>query len=100
MKKKLAVFLCAAMALGLTACSAEQTAQTNDASQTEMTGAESTEQSAAEGGTSEAPVELEVAFWGDKAEIEMKSALLEQYEEEHPNVTIKQTYTDGGTYQA
>ncbi len=100
MKKKLAVFLCAAMALGLTACSAEQTAQTNDASQTEMTGAESTEQSAAEGGTSEAHVELEVAFWGDKAEIEMKSALLEQYEEEHPNVTIKQTYTDGGTYQA
>ncbi|HJB91495.1 MAG TPA: sugar ABC transporter substrate-binding protein [Candidatus Eisenbergiella merdigallinarum] len=100
MKKKLAVFLCAAMALGLTACSAEQTAQTNDASQTEMTGAESTEQSVAEGGTSEAPVELEVAFWGDKAEIEMKSALLEQYEEEHPNVTIKQTYTDGGTYQA
>ena len=41
-----------------------------------------------------------MAFWGDKAEIEMKSALLEQYEEEHPNVTIKQTYTDGGTYQA
>lgn len=30
----------------------------------------------------------------------MKSALLKQYETENPDVKIKQTYTDGGTYQA
>lgn len=101
MKKRLAVLLCAAMTMGLMACSSGDTAQTGEvASATESAQQSSSAESAPEDGTSEEPVELEVAFWGDKAEIEMKSALLEQYEEEHPNVTIKQTYTDGGTYQA
>lgn len=48
----------------------------------------------------EEQVELEVSVWGDEAEVAMKTELLEQYEAEHPNVTIKKTYTDGGTYQA
>ena len=107
MKKKLAVLLCAAAVMGLVACSSGSGTSAGDSSQT----TEGTQAAAESGGTEESsgtaqdastgePVELEVAFWGDKAEIEMKSALLEQYEEEHPNVTIKQTYTDGGTYQA
>lgn len=74
MKKKLAVVLSAAMIMGL--CGTVEFVQAQE------------------------QVELEVAYWGDKAEIATKTALLEKYEEEHPNVKINKTYTDGGTYQA
>lgn len=100
MKKKLALLLCVAMTAGLCACGAAKPAEPAAES---VAGAQEPIAAPEEGkDTADAgePVELEVSFWGDKAEIEMKSSLLKQYEEEHPHVKIKQTYTDGGTYQA
>lgn len=96
MKKKLALLLTLAMACTATACgSPAATTQGTDAGQTDSAAQSDTAQD-----TETEEIELEVAYWGDKAEIAMKSALLEQYEKEHPGIKIKQTYTDGGTYQA
>lgn len=96
MKKKLALLLTLAMACTATACgSPAASTQGTDAVQTD-----SAKQNGAAEDTGTEEIELEVAYWGDKAEIAMKSALLEQYEKEHPGIKIKQTYTDGGTYQA
>lgn len=97
MKRKLAALLCITMTAGLLACgtTAEKPEEQPAAVETQ----EAQENASAETENRE-EIELEVSFWGDKAEIEMKSGLLKQYEEEHPNIKIKQTYTDGGTYQA
>lgn len=99
MKKKLAILLGVVMAAGLCACGS--LSKETEKSGQEPQGKEETVLQTGEeedGGPQE--VELEVSFWGDKAEIAMKSALLNQYEQEHPGIKIKQTYTDGGTYQA
>ncbi|HEY5584575.1 MAG TPA: sugar ABC transporter substrate-binding protein [Ruminiclostridium sp.] len=48
--------------------------------------------------TKKGNVTLTYSFYGDKTEIAIKQSMIKNYEKLNPNVKIKPTYTDGGTY--
>jgi len=100
MKKLVALALIGVMSLGIFAgCGNGNEKNAAPAEQTNSNVEENAGEESEESGGQE-EVELEVSFWGDKAEIAMKSELLNRYEQEHHGIKIRQTYTDGGTYQA
>ena len=43
-------------------------------------------------------VTLQVSYWGNTAELELKAELFKQFEELHPNIKLELTYTNGGEY--
>ncbi|MDO4283759.1 MAG: sugar ABC transporter substrate-binding protein [Eubacteriales bacterium] len=53
-----------------------------------------------EGGTEAAQEQITLTFsyWGDKNELAVKKALIEDFEAAHPNIKIEATFTDGVSY--
>ena len=43
-------------------------------------------------------VKLQVSYWGNTAELEVKTALFQKFEETHPNIKLELTYTTGAEY--
>ncbi len=102
MRKKLSVFLAAAMVLGLTACGTPETS-TSAVGSSETT--EVVEDTAAVGGEevdetvdSDEQITLRMAWWGSQTRHDLTVEVIEMYEAENPNINIEYEFYDFDSY--